>query len=63
MPGKKRVERKEAARSVELTVGEKRVELNGFVEDVIEEVVVALVRSLGTEDPEAKIEVTISGAR
>lgn len=62
MPGKRAVERGETARGVEVTVGGKKVELNGFVEDVIQEVVVGLIRSLGTDDEQESIEVRIEAS-
>ncbi|TVR68406.1 MAG: hypothetical protein EA427_10880 [Spirochaetaceae bacterium] len=46
-------------RKVELKVGGSPVELNGFVQDLFQEVLVGLVRSLGTEDPSKRIEVLI----
>jgi hypothetical protein len=38
------------------------VELNGYVADVFQETILALVRTLGTEDEQARIEVTIHRA-
>ncbi|MFP4330803.1 MAG: hypothetical protein ACLFP6_08800 [Spirochaetaceae bacterium] len=60
MPGKRNVDRGEGAREVTLLVDGKEVEINGFVADVFQEVAVALVRSLGTEKPSGRIELSIS---
>ncbi|MFW5812309.1 MAG: hypothetical protein ACOCWS_04920 [Alkalispirochaetaceae bacterium] len=60
MPGKRNVDRGEGAREVTLLVDGKAVEINGFVADVFQEVAVALVRSLGTEKPSGRIELSIS---
>ena len=63
MPGKKNVERGDATRDVELRVDGEAVELNGFVQDIFQEVLVGLVRSLGTDDEEGAIEIRISPRR
>lgn len=62
MPGKQETERGPAAREVHLKVDGKEVALNGFVRDVFQETVVGLVRTLGTDDEEARIELTIEPA-
>lgn len=49
-------------REVTLTIDGTPVVMNGFVKDVIQQVVVGLVRSLGDEDSEGRIEVLISPA-
>ena len=50
MSGKRNVERQKPVRNVTLRVDGHQVELNGFVLDVFQETVTALVRSLGTEN-------------
>ena len=62
MPGKSETERGSAPRDVNLTVDGKEVKLNGFVQDVFQETVVGIVRALGTDDEEARIELTIGPA-
>ena len=62
MPGKDETERGSAPRDVHLTVDGKEVKLNGFVQDVFQETVVGIVRALGTDDEEARIELTIGPA-
>jgi len=48
-------------RKISLTVDGKHVGLNGFVQDVFQEVVLALIRSLGTVDGDKPIELRIEG--
>jgi hypothetical protein len=48
-------------RTVDLVVDGHPVEMNGFVQDLFQEVLVGLVRSLGTEDPDGRIEVVVGG--
>ncbi len=47
-------------REVALTIDGTPVVMNGFVKDVFQQVVVGLVRSLGDEDADGRIEVLIS---
>ncbi len=51
-----------ASREVTLAIDGVPVQLNGFVKDVFQEVVVGLVRSLGDEDPQGRIELLVSAA-
>ena len=46
-------------RQVTLSIDGSPVQLNGFVKDVFQEVVVGLVRSLGDEDPSGRIELLV----
>jgi hypothetical protein len=59
MPGKNETRRGSAPREVHLEVDGHEVELNGFVADIFQEAVVGLVRALGTDDEEGRIELTI----
>jgi len=59
MSGKRDVPRKTESREVELAINGTAVELNGYVMDVFQEVVVGLVRALGDENPDAAITVSI----
>ncbi|MFP4153128.1 MAG: hypothetical protein ACLFR8_10875 [Alkalispirochaeta sp.] len=59
MSGKRDVPRKTDSREVELAINGTVVELNGYVMDVFQEVVVGLVRALGDENPDASITVSI----
>lgn len=63
MTGKRDVERRMEAREVTLRVDGVEVDLNGYVKDVFQETVLALVRTLGTEDPDRTIEVSIGPRR
>lgn len=47
-------------REVTLTIDGTPVVVNGFVKDVFQQVVVGLVRSLGDEDADGRIEILIS---
>ncbi len=49
-------------REVSLKINGEVVDMNGFVQDVFQEVVVGLVRSLGSENPEGKIEISLGPA-
>ena len=51
-----------ANREVTLAIDGVPLQLNGFVKDVFQEVVVGLVRSLGDEDPQGRIELLVSAA-
>lgn len=62
MPGKHAVQRRGDDRSVTLQVDGTPVELNGYVMDVFQEVVLGLVKSLGTEDPAGEITLTVGAA-
>lgn len=46
-------------RTVELRIDGAPVQLNGFVQDAFQEVLVGLVRSLGEENAEGRIELKI----
>jgi len=46
-------------RKISLTVDGKHVGLNGFVQDVFQEVILALIRSLGTVDGNKVIELRL----
>ncbi|GEM_PF-4247679 len=46
-------------RKISLTVDGKHVGLNGFVQDVFQEVILALIRSLGTVDGDQAIELRL----
>ncbi|TVQ40861.1 MAG: hypothetical protein EA384_01820 [Spirochaetaceae bacterium] len=50
-------------RQVTLSIDGSPVQLNGFVKDVFQEVVVGLVRSLGDEDPAGRIELLVGPER
>ncbi len=60
MPGKKTTRDGKRDRDVTLLVDGLEVELNGYVMDVFQETVLALVRTLGTEDESKSIEVRIA---
>ncbi|MDA3948889.1 MAG: hypothetical protein PF508_06645 [Spirochaeta sp.] len=62
MSGKRNVERRGPARDISLRVDGRDVELNGFVLDVFQETVTALVRTLGTENEDGRIELEIGAA-
>ncbi len=49
-------------RQVTVTINGVQIELNGFVQDLFQEVTVALVRSLGGENPDGSIEVKVAAA-
>jgi hypothetical protein len=59
MSGKRNAERRGVARDITLRVDGHAVELNGFVLDVFQETVTALVRTLGTENEDGHIELEI----
>lgn len=60
--GHRNGEERSPERRVVLNVGGKPVEMNGFVQDLFQEVVVGLVRSLGSQDVHARIELSIGAA-
>lgn len=62
MPGKHTVQRRGDDRAVTLQIDGSPVELNGYVMDVFQEVVLGLVKSLGTEDPTGEITLTVGAA-
>lgn len=62
MSGKENAKRKTAAREISVKVDGLEVQMNGFVMDVFQEVVVGLVRSLGDQNEEKKIELIIEEA-
>lgn len=49
------------AREISLKIDGREIELNGFVQDTFQEVVVGLVRSLGGENEQGTIEITVAG--
>ena len=48
------------AREIHLSVDGEEIALNGYVQDVFQETILALVRTLGTCDEDASIAVTIA---
>ena len=62
MPGKHTAPRRGANRPVTLEVNGKPVDINGYVMDVFQEVVVGLVRSLGTENTEESITISVGSS-
>ncbi|HKK49717.1 MAG TPA: hypothetical protein VJ932_11515 [Alkalispirochaeta sp.] len=62
MPGKHTAPRRGDNRPVTLQVNGRTVDINGYVMDVFQEVVVGLVRSLGTENPEETITISVGPA-
>ena len=61
MPGKK-TDRNHtlSTREIHLKVDDQEIELNGFVQDVFQETIVALVRSLRACDERLSIGITIA---
>lgn len=59
MADKPAAKRRREARTVQLEVGGSPVELNGFVQDVLQETVTALVRALGNLDDAGTIAIRI----
>ncbi|MFW5827886.1 MAG: molybdopterin-guanine dinucleotide biosynthesis protein B [Alkalispirochaeta sp.] len=59
MPGKHTAPRRGDNRTVTLQVNGKPVDINGYVMDVFQEVAVGLVRSLGTENTDDSITISV----
>lgn len=62
MAGTSNAPRREAAREVRLVVNGESVPLNGFVQDLLQETVVGIVRALQRLDEDAPIQLTIGPA-
>lgn len=58
----KNTQRSTGERAVTMHIDGKPVELNGFVQDVFQEVIVGLVRSLGHNDETGALEIRIASA-
>lgn len=64
MPGRRDTRRGGAVspREIRLVVDGEDVALNGYVQDVFQETIVALIRTLGTCDEAASIAITIAAS-